>query len=135
MANPKLVEEWLIKADEDFHFAETNLMEENKFYAQICFHFHQAAEKYLKAFIVAYDLGFEKIHDLVHLAKSCAAKEASLSSLIEPCALLNAFYIDTRYPVHWPTNYTKEKALNAKEAAGEIAKEIKQFLKKRTAFD
>jgi len=56
MADPKIVREWLQKAEEDLHFARINLQEENIYYAQICFHFHQAAEKYLKSFIVAYDL-------------------------------------------------------------------------------
>jgi len=44
MADPIIVREWLSKADEDFNFAKINLEEDNKFYSQICFHFHQAAE-------------------------------------------------------------------------------------------
>ncbi len=94
MADPKLVHEWLNKADEDFNFADANLKNGSTFYAQICFHFHQAAEKYLKAFIVAYDLELEKTHN----------------------------------PVHWPTNYTKEKALQTKESAMKIAEAIKGLL-------
>lgn len=60
MADPSIVREWLSKADEDFNFAKINLDEDNKFYSQIYFHFQQAAEKYLKAYIAAYDLEFEK---------------------------------------------------------------------------
>lgn len=129
MADPRVVGEWLSKADDDFEFADANLKEGSKFYAQICFHFHQAVEKYLKAYIVAYDLEFEKIHNLVTLLKICASREPSLMSLFDECDLLNASYIDTRYPVHWPTNYTKEKVSKAKEAAEGIAKTIKRFLK------
>lgn len=72
MADPKIIEEWLSKADDDFNFADANLKEESTFYAQICFHFQQAAEKYLKALIIAYDLEFEKIHNLVNLVKTCS---------------------------------------------------------------
>lgn len=43
MADPAIVKEWLEKADEDFLFAETNLRGGSGFYAQICFHFQQAA--------------------------------------------------------------------------------------------
>jgi len=100
MADPKVVKEWLDKADEDFNFARINLEEDNKFYSQICFHFQQAAEKYLKAFIVAYDLEFEKMHNLIILLKICGKKESSLLSLKDKCELLNTAYIDTRYPVH-----------------------------------
>lgn len=129
MAEQKVVSEWISRAEEDFEFAAGNLKEGSKFYAQICFHFHQAAEKYLKAFIVAHDLEFEKIHDLVNLLKICAKKEPSLMSLFDKSNLLNASYIDTRYPVYWPTDYTKEKALKAKEAALGIAEMIKGLLK------
>ena len=75
MAEPRIINEWLSKADDDFNFADANLKEDSTFYAQTCFHFHQAAEKYLKAFIIAYDLEFEKIHNLV---KMCSKKEPSL---------------------------------------------------------
>jgi len=51
------------KADEDLEFA-ISVIEDSTFYAQICFHFHQASEKYLKSFIIAQDLEFKKIHDL-----------------------------------------------------------------------
>ena len=46
MADPKVVKEWLKKADEDMNFS-SSIIDESTFYAQICFHFHQAAEKYL----------------------------------------------------------------------------------------
>ncbi len=47
MADPQLTQEWIDKAD---------------------------AEKYLKAFIIAHDLEFLKIHDLPVLLKTCLKK-------------------------------------------------------------
>ena len=128
MADPKVVKEWLAKADEDFNFAKINLEEDNKFYSQVCFHFQQAAEKYLKAFIVAYDLEFEKLHNLIILLKICSKKEPSLLSLMEQCERLNTAYIDTRYPVHWPTDYSKEKTTEMQRAAEKIAEVIRMLL-------
>ena len=128
MADPKIVREWFSKADEDFSFAKLNLEEGNNFYAQICFHFQQAAEKYLKSFIVAYDLEFEKMHNLINLLKICTKKEPSLLPLMDRCELLNTVYIETRYPVHWPTDYTRDKALQMQEAAENIAQTIKELL-------
>lgn len=130
MADPKVVREWLAKADEDFNFAKTNLEEEHEFYSQICFHFQQASEKYLKSFIVAYDLEFEKSHNLIALLKICSKKESAILSLMEQCELLNTAYIDTRYPVHWPTDYSKEKALKMQGAAEKLAQAIKALLEK-----
>lgn len=128
MAKPQVIREWLNKADEDFDFAYS-VLEESTFYAQICFHFHQAAEKYLKAYIIGNNLAFQKIHDLQVLLKLCKSKDKLLSLLDDDCKLLNRFYIDTRYPVHWPTNYTIETAREAKSAAEKIRDKIKVALK------
>ncbi len=45
MVDFELVKEWMLKAEEDFGFAHVNLREDKPVYAQICFHFHQAAER------------------------------------------------------------------------------------------
>lgn len=128
MADQAIVGEWLGKADEDFLFAEANLREGSSFFAQICFHFQQAAEKYLKAYIIAKGLRLEKVHDLLHLLRACTAHDASFSVLQEQCILLNAAYIETRYPVHWPTDYTRETAEQAHSAAADIADLIRERL-------
>ena len=46
MVDREIINEWISKADEDFEFAKINLQEEKPFYAQICFHFQQAVEKF-----------------------------------------------------------------------------------------
>jgi HEPN domain-containing protein len=128
MVDPSVIEEWLKMADDDFRFAETNLKGGSEFYAQICFHFQQAAEKYLKAYIIDKGLAFEKVHDLVHLLKTCSAAEPAFAVLKEDCILLNTAYIETRYPVHWPTDYTKEAAEQARAAAVNIARMVRNQL-------
>lgn len=80
MADRKLIQEWLQKADEDLGFA-SSIIEDSTFYAQICFHFQQAAEKYLKAIIVADDLEFHKIHDLLVLLKALFSTPARTNQL------------------------------------------------------
>ncbi len=127
MVNKQLIEEWIRKADEYIGFA-ASVIEDSIYNAQICFHYQQAAEKYLKAFITAYDLGFSKIHDLIKLLNTCILKEPSLSIIEDDCIYLNGFYIETKYPVHWPTHYTKEDALNAKTSTENISTVIKKNL-------
>jgi HEPN domain-containing protein len=80
MAESQLIDEWIKKAEEDYQFA-ASVLEDTTFYAQICFHFHQAAEKYLKAFIVARDLEFQRIHDLLVLWKLCSAAEPGFGEI------------------------------------------------------
>ena len=129
MVDRRIVEEWLVKAAEDFGFA-SSVVEDSTFFAQICFHYQQAAEKFLKAFIVAHELELKRIHDLLELLKICRTQQSTLSGLEEDCIFLRGFYIDTRYPVHWPTNYTKVEALKAKDAASRIGTAIKEALRK-----
>ena len=126
MVNPQIIKEWLAKADDDFYFADANLREGSEFFAQICFHFQQAAEKYLKAYIICNSLNFSKVHDLVHLLKTCSDHEPSLARLKEDCILLSTAYIDTRYPVHWPTDYTRETAIKLNVAASNISRIIQE---------
>jgi HEPN domain-containing protein len=128
MADPQLIQEWLNRADEDFGFADS-VIEESPYFAQICFHFHQAAEKYLKAYIIAHDLKFEKIHDLPVLLKTCMQQDPGLQILLDDCKFLNRYYIEARYPVHWPTRYDKEETQKAKLAAEHIRNEIRTSLR------
>lgn len=127
MVDKRVIEEWLAKADEDFNFA-SSVIENSPYFAQLCFHFQQAAEKYLKAFIVAHELEFKKSHELVELLGICGEKAPAIFKIKDDCNYLNRFYIDTRYPVHWPVNYVKDDALNAKKAAKNIANIIKEML-------
>ena len=128
MMQAEIVKEWIEKGEEDFGFAATSIDYTDHF-AQICFHFQRAAEKYLKAFIIADNLEFRPIHNLLELFEICKQKEPSIEEIKEACRYPNPFYIDTRYPVHWPTAYSRETTVKAKELAGKIRKWIKDFVK------
>ena len=64
----EVVREWIERAEEDFGFA-TSSLELEKYFAQICFHFQQAAEKYLKSFIIANELEFRFVHNLLRTTR------------------------------------------------------------------
>jgi HEPN domain-containing protein len=119
MKPPEIAKEWLEKAQEDYGFACASI-EGTNYFAQICFHFQQAAEKYLKAFIAANKLEFRAVHNLLELLEICRQKEPRIEELQDACLFLNPFYIDTRYPVSWPAHYDKRTALEAKQMAEKI---------------
>lgn len=128
MVDPKIVKEWIEKADSDFQFAERNLVE-NGFYEQICFHFQQAAEKFLKAYIVANELEFKKVHDLGELVQICQRKNSGFKFLEKEAKFLTDFYLEPRYPEEIPQiSYTKSIANKAQKAAGKIQKFVKAIL-------
>src|SRR3990172_8776162 len=62
----KIEKEWFAKGNEDLGSAEI-LFENDEYLNSILFHCHQAAEKYLKGFLVANDLDIKdefRIHNL-----------------------------------------------------------------------
>jgi len=130
MVNKRIVKEWLDQADEDFAFASANLDVRDEFYSRICFHFQQAAEKYLKAFIIFKGLELKKIHNLNILLNDSATVDKELEELKEECLFLNPFYIDTRYPAFWPVGRSRKEAEKAREAAKEIGNLVKKKIKK-----
>ena len=131
MVDYGLFEEWIEKADEDFGYASLSLDEEFEYFPQICFHFQQAAEKYLKAYIIQKNLEFNKIHNLIVLLKVCAKEDSSFEVLKASCEFLNRFYVDTRYPVHWPVLRSKEVAQEARD----YAKQMQDFVKSKLCLN
>lgn len=120
---------WLELADKEFAYAIRDLKDyELTFFAPTCFHFQQAAEKYLKAFILAKGKTFRKIHNLVELIKICADTDLTFENLLSEAARLNPFYTDTRYPVHWPIEFSRQDAKRAQDSAKKIGDFVKNKL-------
>jgi HEPN domain-containing protein len=132
MVDKGIVNEWIEKAVDDYEFARINLEEGKRFFAQICFHFHQAGEKYLKAYIVANELEFRKIHDLSMLLRLCIEKDPSFKQIRDECEFLNGFYMDTRYPVQWPAKFSAEEAQKAHQASLQIRSFVEGKLGERS---
>jgi len=63
------------------------------------FHYQQAAEKALKAVLVAARRSVPRVHDLVLLAREASSVAPELRRATAPARRLNMFYIETRYPV------------------------------------
>ncbi len=121
--------DWLKVADEDFNFASVNLSEKrNSYYSQICFFFQQAAEKYLKAYIVAKKLEFRKIHELPTLLQICQGGDSDFKELRTECDYLTEFYFETRYPASLPASTLNQKIA---EKAQKAAKRIGDFVKEK----
>ncbi len=121
--------DWIKYADEDLKLGNTLLEEHDEFYAAICFHFQQAGEKYLKAFIIKNNLVFEKIHDLRKINEICKNFDSEFQELKENADYLTDFYTDTRYPASWGLGIIKEHAERAREAACKIGEFVKKKIK------
>lgn len=92
MVDRQIVEGRINKGDEELEFAKVSLEEGLEFYAQVCFFSHQAPEKYLKAYIIANELNFKGIHDLLELLRVCAENDEESNNFYEEATILNPFY-------------------------------------------
>ncbi len=95
--NDQLYKEWLQKAQNDMKAAEI-LYQEKGPSDTLCFHCHQAVEKYLKGFLVFNHKEFPKTHDLVFLINLCEEVDKDLKKIKKKAAILNRYYIESRYP-------------------------------------
>jgi len=88
----------------------------------MCFHCQQAAEKYLKWFLVYHDIDPPKIHDLAELKKLCEIIHPQFSVLSEKCSILTGYAVQSRYPTEMHVEkHDMDKAI-------EYAKEIREFI-------
>lgn len=126
-----LAKEWFDKANEDLAVAE-HLYAEQAFPSSICFHLHQAVEKYLKGFLVWHGKDIQdefKIHNLGKLYEYACGLDRRLGEDVkESCFILNRYYIGARYPADMP-EYSWKEITEAINAARVVRSAVNKLLK------
>ncbi len=91
--------EWIKKAESDWLLA-VSLMRRRKppVRDHACFHFQQAAEKYVKARLEEAGVRFPKIHDIAALLQMAASIEPLWPSMTIAARRLNKYAVNVRYP-------------------------------------
>ena len=121
----KEFEKWFKKAESDLLVIKNNLASNEIPFDACCFHSQQAAEKYLKAYLVSKQVNFPKTHDLQSLLNICIAINSSFNEIIEPAIRLTDYAIAPRYPDAFD-DLSIGDALNAQKDSIEI----KEFILK-----
>ena len=89
------------KAEKDI--LTVNVLSNKDFYPEdlmydiICFHATQAAEKFLKSFIISNGKTVEKIHNLDILQKIAIEIDTSFTNISKDCMSLNEYVPDIKY--------------------------------------
>lgn len=123
-----LVKGWLLKAKSDIVNAEMCLAS-NQALDTACFHAQQAAERSLKAYLIANDIDFPFIHNLEKLLELCAQNDGAFLTLKLLCQDLTPYAVGLRYDNEfWPSAETAQEALNA-------ALTIKDFVDERLSLE
>lgn len=119
--------EWVRKAEGDFKAAGHLLKGGEDYLFGTAFHAQQAAEKYLKAFLVWHQIEFPKTHDIGKLIALAAEVVPDLPTTLEEAKTLTPFGVDFRYPGDYP-EVTSKDAETALAIASRIRDEIRDRL-------
>lgn len=127
---------WFQQAFADLEVVRTLRSAEH--HAAACFHSQQAAEKALKG--VLYSQGARVVlgHSVRQLAQQCEAHEKAFANVATEAALLDQFYIPTRYPNGLPSpavpseTYATAQAEAAQEATERVLQIAETFLRTHT---
>ncbi|WP_295457247.1 HEPN domain-containing protein [uncultured Thiodictyon sp.] len=94
------VNDWLQKVAEDYRVAQVLAESAEPLDDAICFHCQQAAEKLLKALLVAAGARPPRTHDLEELASLLPSSQPLPAEIADACAYLSELAVIPRYPVH-----------------------------------
>ena len=114
-----LVSKWIKKAEDDLLTVERELSFEDPVTQTICFHCQQAAEKYLKAFLVYHQIYFPKTHKITELLQLCAAIDSAFIDQLQDADNLTDYAVEIRYPDIW-----LEPSIAETKDAFEMAKNV-----------
>jgi len=94
----RLARDWLAKAATDLLVCERLLLEGAEFSEAVAFHAQQAAEKSLKALLVARQVEFPKTHDIERLLELVAHGDGPLAEALADAPELTPYGVEYRYP-------------------------------------
>ena len=90
---------WCEKGRRDFITAQNALLDTKEMFPDIiCFHAQQAAEKYLKAYLVFLEQDFPKTHALEDLVLLASSKDPECRNLFSIACELSPYAVEIRYP-------------------------------------
>jgi HEPN domain-containing protein len=90
--------EWLAAAARDIRLAELALDDDPPLAGEALYHAQQAAEKALKAFLIANNVAYPLTHDIRKLLRMCEEVDRQLAGALLPAAGLTQFAARFRYP-------------------------------------
>jgi len=129
MKEPRdLTRSWIQKAESDLAAASLAIHAGQALDAA-CFHAQQAAEKYLKAYLIRKDVDFPFVHNIEKLVELCSGCDPAFQELLSLAAELTPYAVELRYDDDfWPSPQTAA-------AAHEMAVKVKKFVLARLPSD
>ena len=123
--------EWVQKAESDFRTAGHLFQGGPDFVEGTAFHSQQAAEKYLKAFLVWHQIEFQKTHDIGLLLSLAEKVDDKIPEILRDAVMLTPYGVDYCYPGDYP-EVTRSDAERAFRLADRVRAEVRDRLPRHT---
>jgi HEPN domain-containing protein len=126
MVDTKRYLDWFSKADQDLKSAKILFEHEGDLWV-VVFHCQQAAEKYLKGYILVNTGMIVEGHNLYRLCKKAVESDKRFEYLLKDSGYLSNYYIETRYPAEDPLSVTikeAEECFHITESIRELVYEV-----------
>jgi len=129
--NKEEAERWFKQAEYDLESAKKNFQQ--NIYSYTCFICEQSAQKSLKAFLIFKGERYIFEHSIQKLAEKCYTYDRNFKKFIEYGAIIDKYYLTTRYPDALPPPAIPYESYTEKEAkeALNITEEIFSLVKNR----
>lgn len=130
----KLPDDWFTKAEKDLQRVDILFAADDTEGAG--FHLQQAAEKYLKGYLLGKGWPLKRTHDLEVLINEAINYNTQFQDYLDACIMAREFYVEERYPFITeslpPEREELEEAIQAiREMISLILKSLKQASKPR----
>jgi HEPN domain-containing protein len=113
-------EQWFKFADSDFTTATLGVEQEDPPISTICYLCQQAAEKYLKGYLISKGWSLKKVHDLSALLAECMVYDQDFETLKQAVITLNPYSVEARYPGDRFIHFFPDDAKTVVEQAQQI---------------
>ena len=116
------VRDWFAKAGNDLKIASREMAAEDPASDAVCFHFQQAVEKTLKAWLIWHDVEYKPTHNIEILLAACEKIDAAFERL-RHVEGLTPYAVEIRYA----DNFYLPTEQEMREAA-EMARDTRDFV-------
>ncbi|MBU4211599.1 MAG: HEPN domain-containing protein [Kiritimatiellae bacterium] len=126
--NQRVAQDWIVHARSDLRYAKRGLDDRFILGAHVCFHAQQAAEKAVKALLLAHGRDFPFTHDietLIHLLKHY---HIPIPSCVLRAGSLTPYAAELRYPGDMDEDITQDEVRKAVRLAEQVVHWIKKAI-------
>ena len=116
--NLRAAQEWLEHASIDLRYARRGVNDRLILGAHVCFHAQQAAEKAIKALLLAHGQQFPFTHDLETLISVLKSSRIAAPSFVRRAGRLSPYAVQLRYPGDAEQDVGKPEVRSAISLAG-----------------